>query len=126
MLGLKERPGIGDGTAVSPGVPGPAVVGREDAWKVFAQGKPCVLQSLGMGWPGMLRSLQSPRLLCSCPLPVLFMAQTAALLGHFQRAEKDAVGSEGPTAQGQGIAESVGGSRSSSSTACPSHLDLLG
>jgi len=30
MLGLKERPGIGDGTAVSPGVPGPAVVGREE------------------------------------------------------------------------------------------------
>lgn len=122
MLGLRERPGIGDGTAVSPGMPGPAVVSREDAWKVFAQGKPCVPQSLGTGWRGMLPSLQSPWLHCSCPLPVLFMSQAGALLGRFQRVEKDALCSEGLAAQGQGIAESIGGSRSS--RVCPSHLDL--
>jgi len=65
----------------------------------------------------MLGSLQSPRLLCSCPVPMLFMAQDAALLGRFQRAEKDALCCEGLTTQGQGIAES--------SRVCRSHLDLL-
>lgn len=40
---------------------------REGAWKVFAWGKPCVLQ--GMGWLGMLRSLHGPWLLPSWPMP---------------------------------------------------------
>lgn len=122
MLGLKKRPGIGDGTAVSPGIPGPSVVDREDAWKAFAPGKPCVPQSLGTGWPGMLWSLQSPWLLRSCLLPVLFMAQAAASLGCFQRVGRDALCSEGLTAQGQGIAEGIG--RSRGSRVCPSCLDL--
>lgn len=80
---------------------------------MFAPGKPCVLQSLGTGWPGMLWSLQSPWLLRSCPLPVLFMAQAAASLGCFQRVGSDALCSKGLTAQGQGIAEGMGGSRAS-------------
>lgn len=81
--------------------------------------------NMGVGWSGMPESLQSPRLLYSCPLPVLFMAQAVTLLGHFQRAGKDAFGSKGLTAKGQGIAETVSRSRSSnSSVVCPSHLDL--
>lgn len=76
-----------------------------------------------MGWPGMLRSLQSPRLLCFYPLAVLFMAGVAALLGRFQRAEKDTLGSPGFAAEGQGITGSIGGNRGSGSTVCPSHLD---
>ena len=112
MLGLMERPGIGDGTAASPGVPGlgsRSCSGRQGGCLEGVCSGQALCPAEDKGWPGMLGSLQGPRLLCSCPSPVLFMAQAAAFLGCFQRAEKDALGSEGLAAQGQGIAESIGG-----------------
>lgn len=86
MLGLKERPGIGNGTAWRSGMPCPAVVVREDAWKVFSWGKPCVLQSTGTDASVLVEPM------AALLLPIASAIYSTGFyfaLGYFQRVEKD-------------------------------------
>lgn len=63
-----------------------AVVVREDAWKVFSWGKPCVLQSMGTDASVPVE----PMVALLLPIAsVIYSTGCYFALGDFQRVEKD-------------------------------------
>lgn len=104
-------------------MPGPAVVGREDAWKVFARGKQGPAEpAYGLARDAPVPAEPTAALLL--PTASVIYGRGGCFAGPFPEGGEGCPGLPGARSRRAGIAGSIDGNRGSGSTVWPSHLDL--